>query len=96
MMTFSELDAQVLDLLGINYSIEVELVSRENGYPACKHLPKVKRTLGWKIWDGKEFYEGATAEEALAALRAAYKPEPDAVSSEALKAVDVEKVEAEF
>jgi hypothetical protein len=74
MMTFSELiDAvEVLMPKGI-YSVSAELAQCTQ-YQSCAHMPAIKRTLEFKVWDGKTYHEGETAAQAYEKFKASRSP----------------------
>lgn len=92
-MTFSELvDAVEKQRPGGIYSITVEF-SQYKQHQSCAHIPATKREMEFKIWDGKEFYEGPDAKSAFqkfaASLVAAVAPAPEPLM------VDAENVNTE-
>ena len=89
-MTFSDLVAAVEAKFPVgDYSIHVELCQNTAGYRACEHIPKVQRTLLYRIWDGDKFHEGRLPELALKALEdARSKKAPAFVTDETVRDVD--------
>jgi hypothetical protein len=92
-MTFSELVEAVEAAVpkGV-YSITVEF-SQNTQYQTCAHVPALKRKLEWKIWDGKNFHEGDSAEEAFCKFRDASSPKDATVANPLL--IDAHNVKME-